>query len=62
MEALNHEVAVANDSIRETVKEATRFAHLPAATQDQVRHYMRSEGFSNAEPAHAGGYKYLTVQ
>lgn len=44
IEALNHEVEVGNDKIRETEQSATQFASLPAETQDQVRLQMMDEG------------------
>lgn len=40
IEALNYEVDIANDKIRETEQSATLFANLPAETQDQVRLQM----------------------
>lgn len=43
IDALNHEVDVANDTIRETEQSATQFASLPAETQDQVRLQMMNE-------------------
>ncbi|MCJ1248147.1 hypothetical protein MMC30_005362 [Trapelia coarctata] len=40
VESLKQEAEVANTRMEETVQEATRFAHLPAVTQDQVRLHM----------------------
>ena len=47
--SLNHEVQVANNEIEEIVQEATRFSHLPAVTQDQVRLDMIDEQLRKAK-------------